>query len=90
MECLRGGSEEALKSLNKDPWNHPHFYTERLGSLVQAGTLLVNISPRYAIDYLPVPFSNDLRPGQAIAMVTHRVLWCLIFGHMRLAARILS
>ncbi len=67
-------SEEALIILNKDPWHHQHFYCERLDSLVQAGAPLQDVSPEYALDYLPAPFSYDLRPGQAFVMVTHRDL----------------
>jgi len=67
-------SEEALIILNKDPWHHQHFYCERLDSLVQAGKPLLDVSPEYALDYLPAPFSYDLRPGQALVMVTHRDL----------------
>jgi starch synthase (maltosyl-transferring) len=67
-------SEEALIVLNKDPWHHQHFYTESLDFFVQAGAPLVDVSPEYAIDYLPAPFTYDLRPGQAFVMVTHRDL----------------
>lgn len=65
-------SEEALIVLNKDPWHHQRFYTERLDSFVQAGTPLVDVSPEYTIEYLPAPFAYDLRPGQVLVMLTHR------------------
>jgi starch synthase (maltosyl-transferring) len=64
--------EEALIVLNKDPWHHQHFYTERLDSYVQAGAPLVDRSPEYRLDYLPTPFNYDLRPGQGFVFVTQR------------------
>lgn len=65
--------EEALIILNKDPWNHQHFYTENLNTHVQAGAPLMDVSPEYPLDYIPTkPFSYDLRPGQGFVMVTAR------------------
>lgn len=64
--------EEALIILNKDPWHHQHFYAERLDSYVQAGVPLVDRSPEYRLDYLPMPFNYDLRPGQGFVFVTQR------------------
>jgi starch synthase (maltosyl-transferring) len=65
-------SEEALIILNKDVNHHQTFYVERLDDLVQAGRPLVDVSPEYALDYLPAPFHYDLRPGQSFVMVTNR------------------
>ncbi len=65
--------EEALIILNKDPWNHQHFYVDNLQSFVQARAPLMDVSPEYPLDYIPTePFSYDLRPGQAFVMVTAR------------------
>ncbi len=64
--------EEALIILNKDPWNHQYFYAENLGSYIQAGAPLLDVSPEYGLDYIPRPFSYDLRPGQAFVMVASR------------------
>ena len=65
-------SGEALLILNKDIWDHQHFYTESLDAYVQAGAPLEDVSPEYRLDYLPTPFSYDLRPGQGFVMITHR------------------
>ena len=64
--------EEALIILNKDPHNHQYFYAENLGTYIQAGAPLMDVSPEYAMEYIPRPFSYDLRPGQAFVMVTSR------------------
>ncbi len=64
--------EEALIILNKDPWNHQYFYAENVGSYIQAGAPLQDVSPEYPLEYIPRPFSYDLRPGQAFFMVASR------------------
>ncbi|MFZ1324692.1 MAG: alpha-amylase family glycosyl hydrolase [Candidatus Contendobacter sp.] len=64
--------DEALVILNKDPWNHQYFQADNLGAYIQAGAPLVDVSPEYTLDYIPRPFSYDLRPGQAFVMVTRR------------------
>lgn len=66
--------EEALLILNKDIYNKQHFYTESLQEFVQAGAPLRNLSPEYPMEYIPVPFSYDLRPGQGIVLITSRDL----------------
>ncbi len=66
--------EEALLILNKDIHNRQHFYAENLQEFVQAGAPLRDLSPEYPMDYIPVPFSYDLRPGQGIVLVTKRDL----------------
>jgi starch synthase (maltosyl-transferring) len=63
---------EALIILNKDIWHHQHFYAESLDAFVQAGAPLEDVSPEYRMDFLPVPFSYDLRPGQGFVLITHR------------------
>ena len=65
-------SGEALFILNTDVWHHQHFYAENLDAYVQAGAPLEDVSPEYPLDYLPVPFSYDLRPGQGFVMITYR------------------
>jgi len=65
-------SEELLLILNKDIWNKQNFYTENLQTYFHAGTPLVDISPEYRLDYIPAPFSYDLRPGQGIVLATSR------------------
>lgn len=64
--------EEALLILNKDIHNHQYFYTENLQDYVQAGTPLADVSPEYPQEFLPAPFTYDLRPGQGIVLVTSR------------------
>jgi starch synthase (maltosyl-transferring) len=64
--------EEALVILNKDVWNHQYFYAENLSTYIQAGAPLVDASPEYPLEYIPRPFSYDLRPGQAFVFVTSR------------------
>lgn len=65
--------EEALLILNKDSWNHQHFYTDNLQGYVQAGAAMQDVSPEYPLEYIPTkPFSYDLRAGQGFVMVTQR------------------
>ena len=60
--------------LNKDVHQHQHFYIESFQEYVQAGagSVLVDISPEYQMDFLPKPFVYDLRPGQGIVLITTR------------------
>lgn len=64
--------EEALLILNKDIHHHRLFHVDSLCEFVQAGRPCIDISPEYALDYLPEPFIYDLRPGQGIVLVTSR------------------
>jgi starch synthase (maltosyl-transferring) len=64
--------EECLLILNKDIYNKQYFYAESLQKFLQAGAPLIDVSPEYALDYIPAPFSYDLRPGQGIVLVTSR------------------
>jgi starch synthase (maltosyl-transferring) len=64
--------EEALLILNKDMNNTQLFRAENLLDFVQAGGPLVDVSPEYPIDYVPMPFEFDLRPGQGLVFVTSR------------------
>ena len=64
-------TQEALLILNKDVWHHQHFYVNDLSASHKAKTALSDVSPEYALDYIPTkPFSYDLRPGQGIVLVT--------------------
>lgn len=65
-------NEEALLILNKDIHNKQYFHANNLQDFVQAGAPLVDISPEYALDFLPEPFSYELRPGQGILLITSR------------------
>jgi starch synthase (maltosyl-transferring) len=62
--------EESLLILNKDIYNKQHFYTEKLQEYFHAVAPLVDISPEYPLNYLPVPFLYDLRPGQGILLLS--------------------
>jgi starch synthase (maltosyl-transferring) len=64
--------EEALLILNADIHHHEHFHVDNLQDYVQAGLPLTDVSPEYPLDFLPVPFDYDLRPGQGIVLVTSR------------------
>ncbi len=64
--------EESLLILNKDIYNKQYFYSESLQKYLLAGAPLVDVSAEYALDYIPAPFSYDLRPGQGIVLVTTR------------------
>ena len=66
--------EEALVILNKDTYNKQHLYARDLQEFVQAGAPLVDLSPQYPMEYIPRPFSYDLRPGQGIVLMTSRDL----------------
>ncbi len=68
------GQKEALLILNKDIYNKQHFYAESLQEFVQAGAPLRDFSPEYPMEYIPVPFSYDLWPGQGIVLITSRDL----------------
>ena len=67
-------NEECLIVLNKDILRHQSFCAENLQKFLQAGAPLIDISPGHRLDYIPVPFCYDLKPGQAIVLVTARDL----------------
>nr|VFJ93384.1 MAG: starch synthase (maltosyl-transferring) [Candidatus Kentron sp. H]VFJ94103.1 MAG: starch synthase (maltosyl-transferring) [Candidatus Kentron sp. H]VFK02271.1 MAG: starch synthase (maltosyl-transferring) [Candidatus Kentron sp. H] len=64
--------DEGLIILNKDPWNRQHFYVDNLRQYVQAGAPLRDVSPSDRMEFLPEPFSYELRPGECRALVTSR------------------
>jgi len=64
--------DEALIVMNKDPWNWQHFYVDNLKQYVQAGAPLHDVSPENPMEFLPEPFSYELRPGECRVMVTTR------------------
>nr|VFJ55459.1 MAG: starch synthase (maltosyl-transferring) [Candidatus Kentron sp. FM]VFJ59186.1 MAG: starch synthase (maltosyl-transferring) [Candidatus Kentron sp. FM]VFK17339.1 MAG: starch synthase (maltosyl-transferring) [Candidatus Kentron sp. FM] len=64
--------DEGLIVLNKDPWNRQHFYVDNLRQYVQAGAPLLDVSPTDPMEFLPEPFSYELRPGECRALVTSR------------------
>ena len=64
--------EESLLILNKDMYNKQSFFAESLQEFVQARAPLIDVSPEYPLDFIPTPFSYDLRPGQGIILITKR------------------
>jgi starch synthase (maltosyl-transferring) len=64
------GRSEALLILNKDSWSHQHFHSEDLYRYIQTQQPLRDVSPEWALDYLPTPFEFDLSPGMGRVMVT--------------------
>jgi starch synthase (maltosyl-transferring) len=64
--------EESLLILNKDIFSKQHFQTEGMRNFIQSGAPLVDISPESPLEYIPVPFSYDLQPGQGIVLITSR------------------
>ena len=63
--------QEALLFFNTDVWHDQHVEVSDLRAFVQSGQPLVDVSPESRMDYVAVaPFSYDLRPGQAIVLVT--------------------
>ena len=64
------GQGQALLVVNKDPWNRQHFHCDDLYRLVQAPPPLLDVSPEWAMDFLPTPFDFELDPGMARVFVT--------------------
>jgi starch synthase (maltosyl-transferring) len=64
--------DEALIILNRDAWNRQEFHVETLRSLVQAGAALECVSPENPLVYVHQPFHYELRPGEAIVLLTRR------------------
>jgi len=64
--------EESLLILNKDIHSRQLFHTENMRNFIQAGAALMDISPESPLEYIPVPFSYDLQPGQGIVLITSR------------------
>ncbi|KAA3596906.1 MAG: alpha-amylase [Candidatus Scalindua sp. AMX11] len=64
---------ESLIILNKDIHNKQRFDTDSLRGFIRSGGELGDVSPEYPLDYLPEPFSYDLRPGQGIVLVTENI-----------------
>jgi starch synthase (maltosyl-transferring) len=65
-------NEESLLILNKDIYNKQYFWADSLYRFIQSRNTLMDVSPEYPLDYIPSPFSYDLRPGQGIILVTTR------------------
>jgi starch synthase (maltosyl-transferring) len=64
--------DEALIFINRDIRTKQRFTVKKLRHLVQAGKPLVDVSPKYRLDYIPAPFTYTLRPGQGIVLIAER------------------
>ena len=64
--------EEALLIVNKDILGKQALRIDDPRELVQAGAPLKDVSPEYPLEFIPTPFSYDLRPGQGIVLMTIR------------------
>lgn len=64
--------EESLLILNKDIHHHQSFEIESLSDFMQSKAPCTDVSPEYPLEFLPEPFTYDLRPGQGIVLVNTR------------------
>ncbi|GAB4351505.1 MAG: alpha-amylase family glycosyl hydrolase [Methylohalobius crimeensis] len=64
----KGG--EALIILNKNLHGREYFYTDDLYQYIQSRKPLHDLSPQWALDYLPTPFEFELAPGMGRILVT--------------------
>jgi starch synthase (maltosyl-transferring) len=71
-KCSCEAMDEALVILNKDVHGKQHFEVESLQKYMQSKAPLTDVSVEHRLDYIPSPFSYDLRPGQGIVLVTRR------------------
>ncbi len=67
-------ADEALLILNKDINHNQVFQTKSLGDFMQATSPCSDVSPEFRLDYLPEPFTYELRPGQGIVLIASRDL----------------
>ena len=63
---------EALIILNEDIRQHQEFAADNFRHCLQGQAPLRDVSPEYALEYVPEPFHYALRPGQGIILVTTR------------------
>lgn len=64
--------EEALILLNTDVHNRQSIWFDTLRRFVQSGQPLICVSPDNPMDLISEPFHYELRPGEAIVLVTKR------------------
>jgi len=67
-KASRTGKGEALLILNKDPHDRQYCHVDDLNRLVQTQPL-ADVSPEWAMDYLPTPFEFELGPGMGRVLV---------------------
>jgi len=63
-------NQEALLILNKNIWQQESFFVDDLYRYVQGSPPLTDVSPQWAMDYLPAPFQFDLAPGSGRVLIT--------------------
>jgi starch synthase (maltosyl-transferring) len=64
--------EEALILLNMDVYGRQSVWFDTLRRFVQSGQALTCVSPENPMDHISEPFHYELRPGEAIVLVTKR------------------
>jgi starch synthase (maltosyl-transferring) len=64
--------EEALVLMNTDVHGRQTVWFESLRRLVQSGAALSCVSPENPMEHVAEPFHYELRPGEAIVLVTRR------------------
>ncbi len=64
--------EEALVFMNTDLHGRQTIWFDSLRRLVQSGAALVCVSPENPMEHVAEPFHYELRPGEAIVLVTRR------------------
>ncbi|HMA96248.1 MAG TPA: alpha-amylase family glycosyl hydrolase [Polyangiaceae bacterium] len=64
--------EEALILLNTDVHNRQSVWFDTLRRFVQSGQALMCVSPENPMEHIAEPFHYELRPGEAIVLVTKR------------------
>jgi starch synthase (maltosyl-transferring) len=64
--------EEALILLNIDTYSRQSVWFETLRRFVQSGAALRCVSPENPMELVAEPFHYELRPGEAIVLVTNR------------------
>ena len=64
--------EEALILINIDVHNRQSVWFDTLRRFVQSGQALTCVSPENPMDHISEPFHYELRPGEAIVLVTTR------------------
>ncbi len=62
--------QEALVILNKDAGRPQPFHAASLGRWVQTGEPLRCVSPENPLEFVPEPFEYELRPGEAVVLVS--------------------
>lgn len=63
-------NQEALLILNKNLSHQEHCFVEDLYRYIQGSPPLLDLSPQWAMDFLPTPFHFDLGPGMGRVLVT--------------------